>query len=127
MTCQINYVGMFDRDGKELPVADGYHADEYLPGYDEQTFDTEIQVPRWVESNHKGPDVDGVEARFVAGPAMADRHFSVGETIEAETTDLDGSATTQTGRVIEIDGADVTVAWDDGQRTTQHFSLLQEG
>lgn len=66
----IIFVGMFDRSGHELQVSDGYHADDYLPDYDEQNFASENLAQRWVESNHKGPDVDGVEARFVVVPAV---------------------------------------------------------
>lgn len=69
MTYIIEYVGMYDHDGKQLQIADGYHADDYLPDYDEQAFENENLAKRWVESNHKGSDVDGVEARFVVLPA----------------------------------------------------------
>ena len=65
MAHTIAYVGMFGRDGKQLQVSDGYRADDYLPGYDGQEFENEDLAKRWIETNHKGPDVDGVEARFV--------------------------------------------------------------
>lgn len=31
-----------------------------------------------------------------------------------------------TGRIVDVDGEDVTVAWDSGTRTTQHVSVLCE-
>lgn len=120
----ISYIGMFDRQGRELPNADGYHADEFLPGYDEQTFDNENLGQRWIESNHKGPDVDGVEARFLVRLAEASDFFVVGQRIDCPTTDLDDQPAAQAGRVVDLAGEYVTVAWDDGQRTTQHFSVL---
>jgi hypothetical protein len=51
--------------------------------------------------------------------------YSIGEAIETQTTDLDGASVTQNGKIVAIDGDDVTVAWDDGVRTTQHYSALQ--
>lgn len=50
--------------------------------------------------------------------------FSIGETIETTTTNLDGEPATQNGTVIDIIGDRVTVAWDDGERTTQSAGVL---
>ena len=64
----IEYVGMFDRDGQRLQVPDGYHADDYLPGFAEQHFHTTDGARAWIRLNHRGPQVDGTIARFkVAG------------------------------------------------------------
>lgn len=48
--------------------------------------------------------------------------FAVGDKVEAgEGEDHD------TGTVIEVDGDQVTVAWDSGQRTTQPVDALTGG
>lgn len=64
----IEFVGFFNAQGVEIvdpSLIHGYQADDYLPDYDGQEFENENLAKRWVESNHKGLDVDGIEARFV--------------------------------------------------------------
>jgi hypothetical protein len=109
----------------------GYRHDDYLPGYADQSFPTELLGQAWIEGNTRGPDVEGIEAAFCVVPATAADFFTVGDEIEApteaETEDGEMVPATQTGRVLDVDGDMVTVAWDDGARTTQHFSVLRRG
>ena len=46
--------------------------------------------------------------------------IEIGQRVEGGTTKEDYD----TGRVIDVDGDQVTVAWDSETRSTQHASLL---
>ena len=58
-----------------------------------------------------------------AEAALAAALPPIGARVEAGDTEEDHD----TGRVVAIEGDQVTVAWDSGTRTTQHFSLLRSG
>ncbi|MFN7305716.1 MAG: hypothetical protein ACK5TQ_03945 [Acetobacteraceae bacterium] len=56
-----------------------------------------------------------------AACAVAAPPFELRARVEGGDTEEDYD----TGRVVAVDGDQVTVAWDTGTRTTQHFSLLR--
>lgn len=123
-TYAIDCMGLFDRQGRYLHNEDGYHEDEYLPGFAKQAFGSAADGHLWIGRNHKGPDAEGIEAQFLVRLAEAIDFFEVGQKIECPTNNLDGQPATETGIVEDIAGDDVTVSWDGGVRTTQHFSAL---
>jgi hypothetical protein len=67
----VEYLGLYDATGDQLALVDGYSADDWLPDYDSQAFPSEAAARRWIEENHRGPDVDGIVARFA--PLSHDR------------------------------------------------------
>ena len=56
-----------------------------------------------------------------AKAALAATVLAIGARVEGGDTEEDYD----TGRVVAVDGDQVTVAWQSGTRTTQHFSLLR--
>jgi hypothetical protein len=61
----------------------GYCADDYLCGYYDMVFDSREQAEAWIDSNHAGPDCDGVTCKF----AVVEKSQS-DEAIRAATPDL---------------------------------------
>lgn len=61
----IAFTGWYDAKGREIDSPYGYNADDYLPDFASQEFPTQGDANAWIKAHHKGPDIEGIEARFV--------------------------------------------------------------